>query len=98
MSKPIREIIDTVFNHQWRKFLLEQRSASAEKSALRLSIVGRHGRYSIAARLGQLKKQGIEVVPTFFPKTDLAVQAVVAGEAELAPPPASPSSKRSRAA
>ena len=29
----------------------------------------------------QLKKQGIEVVPTFFPKTDLAVQAVVAGEA-----------------
>jgi NitT/TauT family transport system substrate-binding protein len=31
----------------------------------------------------QLKKQGIEVVPTFFPKTDLAVQAVVAGEADL---------------
>ena len=26
----------------------------------------------------QLKKQGIEVVPTFFPKTELAVQAVVA--------------------
>ena len=31
----------------------------------------------------QLKKQGIEVIPTFFPKTDLAVQAVVAGEADL---------------
>jgi NitT/TauT family transport system substrate-binding protein len=31
----------------------------------------------------QLKKQGIEVVPTFFPKTDLAVQAVVAGEADM---------------
>ena len=31
----------------------------------------------------QLKKQGIEVVPMFFPKTDLAVQAVVAGEAEI---------------
>src|SRR5688500_15747353 len=31
----------------------------------------------------QLKKQGIEVVPTFFPKTDLAVQSVVAGEAEI---------------
>jgi NitT/TauT family transport system substrate-binding protein len=31
----------------------------------------------------QLKKQGIEVLPTFFPKTDLAVQAVVAGEADI---------------
>jgi NitT/TauT family transport system substrate-binding protein len=31
----------------------------------------------------QLKKQGIEVVPTFFPKTDLAVHAVVAGEADI---------------
>ena len=31
----------------------------------------------------QLKKQGIEVIPTFFPKTELAVQAVVAGEADL---------------
>lgn len=31
----------------------------------------------------QLKKQGIDVVPTFFPKTDLAVQAVVAGEADI---------------
>jgi NitT/TauT family transport system substrate-binding protein len=31
----------------------------------------------------QLKKQGIEVVPMFFPKTDLAVQAVVAGEADI---------------
>ena len=31
----------------------------------------------------QLKKQGIEVVPTFFPSTDLAVQAVVAGEADI---------------
>src|SRR5678815_3831954 len=31
----------------------------------------------------QLKKQGIEVVPTFFPKTELAVQAVAAGEADL---------------
>lgn len=31
----------------------------------------------------QLKKRGIEVVPTFFPKTDLAVQAVVAGEADI---------------
>ncbi len=31
----------------------------------------------------QLKKQGIEVVPTFFPKTDLAVQAVLAGEADM---------------
>jgi NitT/TauT family transport system substrate-binding protein len=31
----------------------------------------------------QLKKQGIEVVPQFFPKTDLAVQAVVAGEADI---------------
>jgi NitT/TauT family transport system substrate-binding protein len=31
----------------------------------------------------RLKKQGIEVVPTFFPKTDLAVQAVVAGEADV---------------
>jgi ABC-type nitrate/sulfonate/bicarbonate transport system substrate-binding protein len=31
----------------------------------------------------QLKKQGIEVVPTFFPKTDLAVHAVVAGEADV---------------
>jgi NitT/TauT family transport system substrate-binding protein len=31
----------------------------------------------------QLKKQGIEVIPTFFPKTDLAVQAVVAGEADI---------------
>ena len=32
----------------------------------------------------QLKSQGIEVTPQFFPKTELAVQAVVAGEAELA--------------
>jgi NitT/TauT family transport system substrate-binding protein len=31
----------------------------------------------------QLKKQGIEVVTTFFPKTDLTVQAVVAGEADI---------------
>lgn len=31
----------------------------------------------------RLKKQGIEVIPTFFPKTDLAVQAVVAGEADM---------------
>ena len=31
----------------------------------------------------QLKKQGIEVVPVFFPRTDLAVQAVVAGEADI---------------
>jgi NitT/TauT family transport system substrate-binding protein len=31
----------------------------------------------------QLKKQGIDVIPTFFPKTDLAVHAVVAGEADL---------------
>jgi NitT/TauT family transport system substrate-binding protein len=31
----------------------------------------------------QLKKQGIEVIPQFFPKTDLAVQAVVAGEADI---------------
>jgi NitT/TauT family transport system substrate-binding protein len=31
----------------------------------------------------QLKKQGIEVVPQFFPKTDLAVQAVLAGEADI---------------
>jgi NitT/TauT family transport system substrate-binding protein len=31
----------------------------------------------------QLKKQGIEVIPTFFPKTDLAVQAVIAGEADI---------------
>jgi NitT/TauT family transport system substrate-binding protein len=31
----------------------------------------------------QLKGQGIEVVPKFFPKTDLAVQAVVAGEADI---------------
>ena len=31
----------------------------------------------------ELKKQGIEVLPTFFPKTDLAVQAVVAGEADI---------------
>src|SRR5262245_25835010 len=31
----------------------------------------------------QLKKQGIEVIPTFFPKTGLAVQAVVAGEADM---------------
>src|SRR6186997_1631211 len=31
----------------------------------------------------QLKKQGIEVVPTFFPRTDLAVQAVMAGEADI---------------
>jgi len=31
----------------------------------------------------QLKKQGIEVVPTFFPKTELAVQAVAAGEADI---------------
>jgi len=31
----------------------------------------------------QLKKQGIEVVPTFFPKTDLAVQAVVAAAADM---------------
>src|SRR5215475_8208103 len=31
----------------------------------------------------QLKKQGIEVIPTFFPKTELAVQAVVAGEVDL---------------
>jgi NitT/TauT family transport system substrate-binding protein len=31
----------------------------------------------------QLKKQGIEVTPTFFPKTELAVQAVVAGEADI---------------
>src|SRR5512146_2177252 len=31
----------------------------------------------------QLKKQGIEVIQTFFPKTDLAVQAVVAGEADM---------------
>ena len=32
----------------------------------------------------QLKSQGIEVTPQFFPKTELAVQAVVAGEADLA--------------
>ena len=31
----------------------------------------------------QLKKQGIEMVPTFFPKTELAVQAVAAGEADI---------------
>jgi NitT/TauT family transport system substrate-binding protein len=31
----------------------------------------------------QLKKQGVEVVPVFFPRTDLAVQAVVAGEADI---------------
>ncbi len=31
----------------------------------------------------QLKAQGIEVIPTFFPKTDLAVQAVMAGEADM---------------
>jgi NitT/TauT family transport system substrate-binding protein len=31
----------------------------------------------------QLKGQGIQVVPTFFPKTDLAVQAVMAGEADI---------------
>jgi ABC-type nitrate/sulfonate/bicarbonate transport system substrate-binding protein len=31
----------------------------------------------------QLKKQGIEVIPTFFPKTDLAAHAVVAGEADI---------------
>jgi NitT/TauT family transport system substrate-binding protein len=31
----------------------------------------------------QLKAQGIEIIPKFFPKTDLAVQAVVAGEADL---------------
>src|SRR5512144_1285216 len=31
----------------------------------------------------QLKKQGIEVIPTFFPKPDLADQAVVAGEADM---------------
>jgi NitT/TauT family transport system substrate-binding protein len=31
----------------------------------------------------QLKKQGIEVVTQFFPKTDLAVQAVLAGEADI---------------
>ena len=31
----------------------------------------------------RLKGQGIEVTPKFFPKTDLAVQAVVAGEAEI---------------
>ena len=31
----------------------------------------------------QLKAQGIEITPKFFPKTDLAVQAVVAGEAEI---------------
>ena len=31
----------------------------------------------------QLKKQGIEVVPTFFPKTELAVQAVAAREADM---------------
>ena len=32
----------------------------------------------------QLKNQGIEVTPQFFPKTELAVQAVVAGEADMA--------------
>jgi NitT/TauT family transport system substrate-binding protein len=31
----------------------------------------------------QLKKQGIEAVPQFYPKTDLAVQAVLAGEADI---------------
>src|SRR5688572_33249333 len=31
----------------------------------------------------QLKGQGIEVIPKFFPKTDLAVQAVVAGEDDI---------------
>jgi NitT/TauT family transport system substrate-binding protein len=31
----------------------------------------------------QLKGQGIEIIPKFFPKTDLAVQAVVAGEADI---------------
>jgi NitT/TauT family transport system substrate-binding protein len=31
----------------------------------------------------ELKGQGIEVIPKFFPKTDLAVQAVVAGEADI---------------
>ncbi|MGH7774934.1 MAG: ABC transporter substrate-binding protein [Candidatus Binatia bacterium] len=31
----------------------------------------------------QLKEQGYEVVPRFFSKTDLAVQAVIAGEADM---------------
>src|SRR5258705_13378210 len=31
----------------------------------------------------QLKKQGIQLVPTFFPRTDLAVQGVIAGEADM---------------
>ncbi|HXG52582.1 MAG TPA: ABC transporter substrate-binding protein [candidate division Zixibacteria bacterium] len=31
----------------------------------------------------RLKKRGIEVTPKFFPKTDLAVHAVVAGEADM---------------
>jgi NitT/TauT family transport system substrate-binding protein len=31
----------------------------------------------------QLKKRGIDVVPHYFPKTDLAVQAVLAGEADI---------------
>jgi NitT/TauT family transport system substrate-binding protein len=31
----------------------------------------------------QLKKQGVEVETKFFPKTDLAVQAVLAGEADI---------------
>ena len=45
----------------------------------------------------QLKKQGIEVIPTFFPKTDLAVQAVVAGEADMGSAAGSLWSRPSRA-
>jgi len=43
----------------------------------------RYGRCAVAARVGAAQETGIEVVPTFFPRTDLAVQAVVAGEADL---------------
>ena len=46
----------------------------------------------------QLKKQGIEVVPTFFPKTDWRFRRSLLAKPTWAPPPASPWSKPSRVA
>src|ERR1044072_9398556 len=56
-----------------------------EQKKLRFAYPASADMGDIPSRLAweQLKKQGIEVVPTFFPKTELAVQAVAAGEADI---------------
>ncbi len=64
--------------------LIESREVQAQKK-VRFAYPSSADMGDIPSLLAweQLKKQGIEVVPTFFPKTDLAVQAVVAGEADM---------------